>query len=271
MLFADFTAFMDRLLLLAALLGFLASFGYTLYALGAGRFTPGRVNFLAIFAGFLCLTGFLYLRGQAEKSCPINSLFDVLIFQSWALVLIYLLVGPTYRLSLLGAFTAPLAFFLILTALLAPIRSEPVVREVLNPWVEMHAALSVIAYGAFGLAGIAGVMYLVQERQLKRHKASPLLYNLPPITDLAVANRRLVWLGFGLLTAGFAAGFASAMPVNTVKFGTSLTLWVFYGLLLALTHLSSLGPRRIAGLSVGIFAVAMAALPAIQHLSAHRP
>jgi hypothetical protein len=43
---------MDRLLLIAATLCFLASFGCTLYALGAGRFRPGRVNCAAILAGF---------------------------------------------------------------------------------------------------------------------------------------------------------------------------------------------------------------------------
>jgi ABC-type uncharacterized transport system permease subunit len=258
---------MDRLLLIAATLCFLASFGYTLYALGAGRFRPGRVNFVAILAGFLFQTAFLYVRGQAEGSCPLNTLFDVLIFQSWALVLIYLLVGTAYRLSLLGAFTAPLAFFVIFVALISPINASPVRRVVTSPWIEMHAALSIIAYGAFGLAGIAGVMYLLQERQLKRHKASPLLYNLPPITDLAVANRRLVWLGFGLLTAGFAAGFASSMPVNTLKFWTSSAIWVVYGLLLLLSRMSSLNPRRLAGLSILVFALAMAVLPGIQYLS----
>jgi ABC-type uncharacterized transport system permease subunit len=258
---------MDRLLLIAATLCFLASFGYTLYALGAGRFKPGRVNFVAILTGFLFQTGFLYLRGQAEGSCPLNSLFDVLIFQSWALVLIYLLVGTAYRLSLLGAFTAPLAFFLILIALISPINSAPVRRVVTSPWIELHAAFSIIAYGAFGLAGIAGVMYLVQERQLKSHKASPLLYNLPPINDLAVANHRLVWLGFGLLTFGFAAGFASSMPVNTTKFWASCAIWVIYGLLLVLARLRTLAPRRLAGLSIGVFGLAMVALPGIQYLS----
>ena len=101
-------------MLIAATLCFLTSFGYTLYALGAGRFRPGRINFFAILAGFAFQTAFLYLRGKAEGSCPLNSLFDVLIFQSWSLVLTYLIVGPAYRLSLLGAFTAPVALTLML-------------------------------------------------------------------------------------------------------------------------------------------------------------
>lgn len=258
---------MDRLLLIAATLCFLASFAYTLYALGAGRFKPGRGNFTAILAGFLFQTAFLYLRGKAEGSCPINSLFDVLVFQSWALVLIYLIVGSAYRLSLLGAFTAPFAFLLMLAAFIAPIPQQARPRSIVNPWIEFHASLSIIAYGAFGLACVAGIMYLLQERQLKAHKVSNLLYNLPPIRDLALANGRLVWLGFGLLTVAFAAGFLSQAPVNTVKFWAAGIIWTVYAIVLILSRLRTLAPRRVAELSIGLFAFALITLPGIQYLS----
>lgn len=258
---------MDRLLLIAAMLCFLASFAYTLFALGAGRFRPGRFNLVAILGGFFFQTGFLYLRGRAEGSCPLNSLHDVLIFLSWSLVLIYLLIGPAYRLSLLGAFTAPLAFFLVLTALAAPISQAPIRRAVTNSWIETHAAFSIIAYGAFGLASVAGVMYLLQERQLKAHKISSLLFNLPPIHDLAAAVHRLLWLGFVLLTVSFAAGFLSQMPVNTLKFWASLTIWVVYGGVLVLHRFTGFAPRHLAGLAITVFALALVTLPGIQHLS----
>jgi len=263
----SFLSSMDRLLLIAATLCFLASFASTLYALGAGRFRANRGNFILLLTGFLFQSAFLYLRGKAEGSCPLNSLFDVLIFQSWALVLIYLVVGSAYRLSLLGAFTAPFAFLLVLVAFIAPINQQAVPRAVLNPWIEFHAALSIIAYGAFGLASIAGLMYLLQERQLKSHKVSSLFYNLPPISDLAVANRRLVWLGFGLLTIGFAAGFLSQMPVNTVKFWASAVIWLVYAIVLVLGRLQTLAPRRLAELSILLFVFALFTLPGIQYLS----
>lgn len=258
---------MDRLLLIAATLCFLSSFGYTLYALGAGRFKPGRVNFVAILGGFIFLSSFLYLRGKAEGSCPLNSLFDVLNFLSWSLVLIYLLIGPAYRLSLLGAFTAPLAFLLVLGSLIAPINQTLRVREVVNPWIETHAALSIIAYGAFGLACIAGIMYLLQERQLKSHKATTLLYNLPPINHLAAAIGRLVGLGLLLLTISFAAGFISGISINTIKFWTSLAIWMVYVVLLTMNRLHSFGPRRMAELTIAVFTVALITLPGIQYLS----
>jgi ABC-type uncharacterized transport system permease subunit len=258
---------MDRLLLIAATLCFLTSFGHTLYALGAGRLKPERLNFVTMLTGFAFQSAFLYLRGKAEGSCPLNSLFDVLIFQSWSLVLIYLIVGPAYRLSLLGAFSAPIALMIMLVALIAPINQGLVPRTAINPWVETHAALSIVAYGAFGLSSVAGVMYLIQERQLKSQKASSLLYNLPPINDLAAAIGRLMGFGLILLTISFAAGFLSQMPVNTVKFWASTAIWAAYGAMVLMNRIHSLAPRRLAELSIAVFAVALITLPGIQYLS----
>ena len=74
---------------------------------------------------------------------PSQQPFDVLIFQSWSLGAYAIsLLGPAYRLSLLGAFSAPIALLLIVVALIAPISREIVRRPGINPWVETHAALS---------------------------------------------------------------------------------------------------------------------------------
>ena len=81
-----------------------------MHALGARVYRASGLNFFAILTGFLCQTGFLYLRGQQVGRCPLTSLFEVMIFLTWSLVLFYLLIGPDYRLSLLGAFTSPLGF-----------------------------------------------------------------------------------------------------------------------------------------------------------------
>jgi ABC-type uncharacterized transport system permease subunit len=227
----------------------------------------GVVNLTAIFLGFVFTSWYLAERGRVEGSCPLNSLYDVLIFQSWSLVLIYLAVGPAYRLSLLGAFTAPLALGFLLLSVLLPISREPVARQAVNGWIEAHAALSVIAYGCFGLACIAGAMYLIQERQLKARRFSSLMHGLPPISDLAVANRRLVLFGFCLLTSGFLAGFFSGMPVNTTKFWGSLSLWAVYGVLLVWYRLWPFPAKRLAYASILVFGAAMVTLPAVQYLS----
>src|SRR5213595_3004041 len=93
----------------------------TVIALGAGTFRLGRFNFLAIGLGFIFQTAFLSIRGHELHRCPVTNLFEVLIFLAWSVALIYMLVGPTYRLSLMGAFTAPLVLLLQGFALIASI------------------------------------------------------------------------------------------------------------------------------------------------------
>ena len=257
---------MERYWLVAASFCFLLSFGHTLFALGSGTFRPARFNLISMIAGFAFGTVFLYQRGQIVHTCPITNLFEVLVFLSWSIVLIYLLVGPAYRLSLMGAFTSPLVLALLLLALLAPI-DNTTPRAVHNPWIEFHAALSIIAYGAFGLACIAGVMYLVQERQLKSRRVSDLLLNLPPITDLGKVNGRLILTGFLLLTVAFGAGIAAGISITGAKTAVSFAVWALYGALLATDRMRLLPTRRIAGASVFIFVLALVTLPTVSHLA----
>lgn len=251
---------MDRALLVASCFCFLFSFAYTMYALGARTFKPSRFNFVAIFAGFLCQTAFLFQRGEAIGRCPLTNLFEVLIFLSWSIILLYLVVGPAYRLSLLGTFTAPLVLVLQLFALFTPIDKPSVVESSVNAWLEMHAALSVIAYGAFALACVAGVMYLAQERQLKSHRLRSIFFYLPPISDLATAIRRLILVGFGLLTAGIVAGFLVGLPLDAMKVGWSVAVWIGYGTILYAGFWHKLSARRLAWISVLAFAVALSSL-----------
>ncbi len=253
---------MDRLLLVISTFCFLIGFAYTMYAFGARVYRNSPFNFLAIVCGFLFQTVFLYLRGQAIGRCPLSNLFEVLVFLSWSMVLFYLLIGPTYRISLLGAFTSPLAFVFQIGALLAPGLDTPArLRTNPNPWLEIHAAISVVAYGAFALACVAGVMYLTQERQIKSHNIRSIFFHLPPIRDLAIANRRLVLVGFGLFTVGLLAGFAMGnLKAHAVKIIWSTGVWALYGLIIAAIFKHRLSGRREAWLSVGAFSLVLGTL-----------
>ena len=57
---------------------------------------------------------------------------------------------------------------------------------------ELHAALALVAYGAFALAAVAGVMYVVQEKLLKKHRLNSFFHILPPIAELSVALQRVL-------------------------------------------------------------------------------
>lgn len=259
---------MDRPLLVISTFCFLFGFAYTVHALRARVYRASRLNLIAILTGFLCQTAFLYLRGETLGRCPLTNRFEVLIFLSWSLVLFYLLIGPAYRLSLLGAFTSPLVFLFQSGALLlvADTPSKPKLAP--NSWLELHAAISVVAYGAFALACVAGVMYLAQERQLKTHHIHSIFYHLPPIRDLAVANARLIIVGFALLTVGLAAGFKlGSVFTHSPLTAWSVVVWLLYGVLAAMGGLRRISPRRVAWLSVAAFGAVLLTLGGLRFVT----
>jgi HemX protein len=250
----------ERYFLIASTVCFLAAVVHTVMELRAEVFRPMRFNFAAIGLGFIFQTVFLTIRGHALGRCPITNLFEVFVFLAWSVALIYILVGPAYRLSLMGAFTAPLVLLLQGFALIAPIDTRHGPTIPVNSWVEFHASISLVAYGAFALACIAGVMYLLQERQLKTHHLHSIFYHLPPLTNLFAAITRLLWWGFALYTVGIVSGFFTGHPLPRIQVVAAIALWLLYAVTIQARHLQWLAPRRVAALCIIGFSAALALL-----------
>lgn len=251
---------MERYLLILSTICFLAAVVHTAVELRTGVFRPMRFNFFAVGLGFIFQTAFLSVRGHALGRCPLTNLFEVFIFLAWSVALLYMLVGPLYRLSLMGAFTAPLVVLLQSFALLAPIDSPHPSRSPANPWLEFHASISLVAYGAFALACIAGVMYLVQEHQLKTHHLHSIFYHLPPLADLFAAMTQLLWWGFALYTLGIVSGFFTGHPLPRMQVVAAIGIWLLYAAILQGRHLRWLAPKRVAALCIIGFSAALALL-----------
>src|SRR5206468_5320597 len=103
---------MDRGPLIISTLCFFLAMVRTTVAIKGRSYRAAGFNFSAIALGFVFQTAFLSMRGHALGRCPLTNLFEVFIFLAWSVSLIYLLVGPAYRLSLIGAFPAPVVFVL---------------------------------------------------------------------------------------------------------------------------------------------------------------
>jgi ABC-type uncharacterized transport system permease subunit len=253
---------MDRLLLIGSTLCFLVGSAYTLLSPGGRLARSSRINLPILAAGFVLQTAFLVVRGQMIGRCPLTNLFEVIVFLSWATVLFYLLIGNLYRLSPLGLFTAPLAFLLQLVALASPLDHPAPSHAVVQPWLELHAAFSVLSFGAFALAGVAGGMYLLQERQLKSHRLNASFFAMPPIADLGRLNARLLTVGFILLSVGLGAGLILGAPNTRPHLVWAIVVWLLYAFLVQgrWGWAWKLAPRRVAGLSVAAFTVALLTL-----------
>lgn len=222
--------------------------------------------YVIIALGYVLQTYGLYLRGLEVKGCPLGNSFEIFQFTAWSAISLYLVVGPAFRLSLLGYFSCMLATTLSLLSLSFP--SWDAARRVGvfggNAWIEFHAALALFSYGVFGLLALTSVMYLLQVFSLKRHHLRGMFSFLPPIRDLDQMNLRLLVTGVVLLGASLAVGSAywigDTSSVNTPKLLVTVAVWIAYAVACGLRLNKSLVAKRLAWTCVVLFALALLSL-----------
>ena len=246
----------DRHCLWLALLFYLAASALTLWRLRGGRTSLHQVNVTLLIGGFLLQLAGLVLRGMSLHRCPLTNPFEVTVFIVWALVLFYLLIGPSYRVSFLGAFTAPMVTLVLLAGLLAAndLPHESTLKH--SPWVEFHAGIGILACGAFALAFVVGAMDLAQDRQLRSHHPGPAFHLLPSVEQLDLIGVRLLILGFILLTVGMIGGAISDKIVGAWPWPKTVwawTTWLLYGALLAARTTGNWRGRRAAAATMAAF------------------
>lgn len=249
---------MDRWFLIASTLLAIIGGAWGMVSVHQGRRSKWTVAWM--IAVLICQLAFLSHRGQLRSACPLGDFGERLVFLAWALTLFYLLVGPAYRISLLGVFTAPVVVVFQSIALVPGVlENHPGKTVGANPMHELHAAASVLGYGALALAAVAGVMFLVLDRQLKEHHLkSGLFRNLPPVRELLISLERLIRMGGGLLTIGITAGFL--MPHDKNALGhliVALLVWLSYVTLVTVKTRRGLTGRRFALLAVGLFILSL--------------
>lgn len=247
----------ERYWLIGATVAALISTGWSAYATGARATIANRWNYFLLLLGFLAQTMFLYLRGHAEGRCPHTNFNEITAFLAWSVLLTYGIVGSTYRMSILGAFTSPVVFVLNFLALVVPL-DYPAGQ--IKPGWEMDAcsSLSILAYGVFGIGALTGLMVILQDRHLKQRDLSGLFYRLPAIGDLETVQERVLGLGFAMLTGGMLLGLHLTWKVGFAqsKLAWIAGVWLFYLFLVAAPRVLHISHRKTAWLAcLGYFLV----------------
>lgn len=195
----------QRIYFLLAVIIYGCSTVYSLFLWRKGFRRHDHINYGLLLVGFVLHTKAMLLRGLSLQRCPVNNLYEAMTFVGWTIVATYLILGLLPRLRYLGAFAAPfllaIGVFALMPGLDVPYTNHPQFR---NGIVSLHAALTLLSYGAFGLSSVAAVMYLTVQHDLRFDKARAVLSLLPPMDRLEKMTSRLLWAGFGLLTAGLA-------------------------------------------------------------------
>jgi len=223
-----------------------------------------------VSVGWILQTIGLYARGLEYGACPLSNKYELVQFLVWSLVAIYIFVGAPFRVSLLGVFCSGFATALSTMSTMLPEwdsqHRTPVFGD--SPWIEAHAALALMSYGVFAVLTLTSTMYLLQMRSLKQKKVIGNLFPfLPSIVELASINRRLLIMGFAVLSFSLGIGYKyfvqDSESVITLKLSSTIAVWLAYGLLIALRVKYTMSPRRSAWIAIWIFAAALLSLAAV--------
>lgn len=268
----------DRALLWLAALLYLAGFAAGCISLTRRQQTPGARLLLNVLlsTGFAIQMGGLYVRGLAAGGCPLGNKFELVQFVAWSAIVLYFVVGPAFRVSLLGLFTAGYAACLALISLLIPAwdatRGEKIFGQ--NPWIELHAALAVFSYGAFGLLALTSIMHHLQHWSLRHKQLNNLFWFLPSVVQLDQINFRLLLAGEAILTLSLGLGavwwLRDLSSVNTGKLAITIAVWLAYGIALLLRWRLRLVSTRFAWVCIILFGAALLALGPVNASRNHR-
>ncbi|MEZ5405782.1 MAG: cytochrome c biogenesis protein CcsA [Verrucomicrobiia bacterium] len=255
----------DRFWLALATLGYGLAFIGSFYRAPSRLFKPTPLLFSCFVVTMGFHTTFLIQRGNIIQHCPVSTLFEILIFVAWSLGLAYLIVGPLYRMTLLGALTTPSIFLILLSTQLF-IHDKVALSFPKNPALELHAALNILAYGALGLAGLIGAVFLLQENWLKRKQFTGWLAYWPSLHELARVQRHLLAYGLTFLTFGIAAGLFIWGTRNWLILSWAVGVWVLYLGLLVFSSLQRLSNKKTALFSLLIYVILLSTFWNTKHI-----
>lgn len=247
----------------------------TLSLLRGERQSKTRINVIIVLGYVAQLIG-LYARGRVVGGCPLGNTFELFQFTAWSAITLYLVVGVTFRSSLLGYFTSCLAAVLTLTSLAIP-RWDATLRARIfgdNPWIELHAALALFSYGVFALLALTAFMLVLRNYSLKTKRISGWFTFLPSILDLDHISVRLLVTGVVMMTASLAGGTVywvqDVSSVDWQKLLITVAIWLSYCVALTLRLQGSLLAKRFAWTCLALFGAALVSIPFVD-ASRHPP
>ncbi|MDH4100346.1 MAG: c-type cytochrome biogenesis protein CcsB [Nitrospirota bacterium] len=229
---------MESLFFKLALIGYAIGTLKGLLYLAKSRAFFGSVYLIASSVGFAFHTLALIAMTVNKGYLPVTDLHGAMSLFSWAIVMIFLIVEYRYRILVLGSFILPLAFIAIFSAAMAPPKTAGLPPALDSAWFLVHIGFAMLGAAAFTLSFAVSVMYLIQEWNVKHHKAGLMFQRLPSLEIMDEMNYRLISLGFIPLTLGILSGsiwaeyvwgaFWSWDPKQT----WSLITWFVYAALL---------------------------------------
>jgi ABC-type uncharacterized transport system permease subunit len=225
--------------------------------LGPASARMGRYLLIAGWAVQLLDIGVRCFRMQH----PLSSIGEAIAFIAWLIATGFLVSTFRYRLHAAGAFAVPVVLVLLLLARIGP--DEVPQAPLGSPLATVHILLATVGIATFALAAVLAVVYLLQERRLKR-KSFDLKVDTAPLDTLDRLAGGCVSFGFPVFTLTIVTGAAWIAKLGLLRSGAAvrpeylLTViaWAVLGALLLARLATGWRGRRAAWLTVGGFSAA---------------
>ena len=239
----------------------------------------GRAATTLLLFGALVHTFVIGMQTMEVRHLPFANFSRAVSSFVWLLTLSYLYLELTTDERSMGVFILPVIIGLQLIPVLHPgvERADPVLD---SPWFWVHVSSLLFAYASFALAGVLGVTYMLQFKEIKKKHLGYFYTRLPSLQILDIMNSRAVTVGLVFLTFGVIVGVLwtaqartiapddpnlRAMSIYDPKIFVALLTWGVYSFAVFARRTLGWTGRRAAWLSSLGFAFAMVNFLAINY------
>jgi ABC-type uncharacterized transport system permease subunit len=202
---------------------------------------------------------------------PVVSATSAISTFVWLLALAYLYTEITTDERAMGVFILPLLVVLdAMTAFQPSIEERAAVLR--GPLFGIHVSSLLFAYASFAIAGVIGITYVLQFKEIKAKHLGFFYARLPSLQVLDRMNHVAIVIGWIFLTIGLVAGGVwaadarayapddlrvQAMSLQDPKIFVALVCWATYSFELFAARRIGWGGRRAAYLSAVGFAIVL--------------
>jgi cytochrome c-type biogenesis protein CcsB len=159
-----------------------------------------------VACGFLSHTVFLVWLGHEPWHFPITNLPESLCVFAWCISLSFMVAAFRYKISALGAFILPLVSVLTIFSQIIWEENHSIPPLLKSGWVYFHSGMAFLAYAAFFLTFVSGILYLIQESELKEKRFRFLYFRMPSLQVCDELMRRFLYVGFIAMSLTIISG-----------------------------------------------------------------
>lgn len=183
---------------------------------------------------------------------PYASMSGILLLLTMALLIGYIGMYFKYGRPSIGLFVFPLAvIFLMISRFTSGIA---VAHEdmVVTAWLYIHLPFTIMGTAFFMLSTFTGIMYFIQERQLKNKNFGIIFQRFPPLDTINKLNNTTLYIGFYTFTIGLLAGliwmFYSSGRINVFspKLVFAIITWIIYSSITFYKQFRGMSPKDTA-------------------------